>query len=741
MRVLALVSCGVALWTGGEVVLALMSMHGMGQMAIAQAQSRPDQSIPFYQDYQGHSGVEQEAELSDLSDLSELSEPALTQPIATDSVPSTEPAQSEPAIVPFGTMPPTQSDTAENPAGTNSSMPSGLPPSELPLADFPSTNLDNPLPPPGSLPAPGLPTPVPQPAGTPVTDVIVIGATPELEQLIRQAVQTRPGQPTTLEQLQNDVSILRSSGFFQQVDVQTEELPQGWQVTYIVEPLVVRSLQVTGARELDPAIAIQALQPLIGQPINPSILQEGVDQINQWYFLNGYKLSQVEGFEATPAGDMTILVIEPIVREVNYQFVNDEGSPVDDDGDPVTGRTRDSVIQPAIQLQPGTVFNEDQALDDVERLRDLGFFEAVVVDVELDGEFADVTYNLAERLARRVNFGGGYNTDIGLFVTVNYSDRNFGGIGDQLNLGVQVSVRGVQFGTRFTSPYRESHPNRLGYSIFAGSQRRLSPVFSEEVELPNGDRVRENRIGGGFSLMRPVGEWDAELGFSYNRVSLRDEDGDLFAEDELGNELSASGTGADDLFLLSLEVTRDRRDNPENPGAGSVLTLGTEQSLPIGQGDIFLNRLQASYAYYVPLDLLGHGHQDNPEVVAFNVQAGTIIGDLPPYEAFALGGTNSVRGYREGRVGSGRSYALAAVEYRFPILDPVGGVLFADFATDLGTADDVPGNPADARDKPGDGFGAGLGLRVDSPFGLFRLDFGVNDQGDNRLHFGFGQRF
>jgi outer membrane protein insertion porin family len=575
----------------------------------------------------------------------------------------------------------------------------------------------------------------------PAVEVNVVGATPELEQLIRQTVQTQPGQPTTPEQLQADVAILQASGFFTMAAVQTEELPQGLKVTYQVEPVVVRTLQVEGARQLDPTIAIQALQPLIGQPINPVILEQGIDQINQWYFLNGYKLSQVEGFQATPDGDVTILVLEPVVRQVSYQFVNEEGSPVDEDGEPVTGRTRASVIEPAIQIQPGMVFDEDQALEDVERLRNLGFFDAVVVDVELDGEFADVTYNLAESLARRVNFGGGFNTDIGLFVTVNYTDRNFGGVGDRLSLGAQISARGLQFGTRFTSPYRESHPNRLGYSIFAGSQRRLSPVFTDEVELPNGDRVRENRIGGGFSIMRPVEEWDAELGLSYNRVSLRDEDGDLFAEDELGNELSASGTGADDLFLLSLEMTRDRRDNPDNPGDGSVLTLGTDQSLPIGDGNIFLNRLRASYAYYVPVDLLGHGHRDNPEVLAFNVQAGTIIGDLPPYEAFALGGTSSVRGFEEGEVGTGRSYALATMEYRFPIIDPVGGVLFADFATDLGTADDVPGNPAAARDKPGSGFGGGLGIRVDSPFGLFRLDFGINDEGGNRLHFGFGQRF
>ena len=114
---------------------------------------------------------------------------------------------------------------------------------------------------------------------------------------------------------------------------------------------------------------------------------------------------------------------------------------------------------------------------------------------------------------------------------------------------------------------------------------------------------------------------------------------------------------------------------------------------------------------------------------------------MPPYEAFDLGGMNSVRGYRGGDVGSGRSYILAAAEYRFPLVSTLGGVLFTDFASDLGSGGSVEGDPAGSRDKPGTGLGYGFGLRFGSPIGLIRADFGFNDQGDNRFHFGFGQRF
>lgn len=49
----------------------------------------------------------------------------------------------------------------------------------------------------------------------------------------------------------------------------------------------------------------------------------------------------------------------------------------------------------------------------------------------------------------------------------------------------------------------------------------------------------------------------------------------------------------------------------------------------------------------------------------FRVKAGGVHGDLPPYEAFPLGGTNSVRGYAEGGVGSGRHFVEGSAELRW----------------------------------------------------------------------------
>jgi len=46
-------------------------------------------------------------------------------------------------------------------------------------------------------------------------------------------------------------------------------------------------------------------------------------------------------------------------------------------------------------------------------------------------------------------------------------------------------------------------------------------------------------------------EWTASAGLQYQQISIRDGDGDLSPEDELGNELSFSGEGKDDLLTYS----------------------------------------------------------------------------------------------------------------------------------------------------------------------------------------------
>ncbi|MBD6618164.1 outer membrane protein assembly factor [Komarekiella sp. 'clone 1'] len=570
------------------------------------------------------------------------------------------------------------------------------------------------------------------------TDVQVMGASQELQQIIRKVIKTEAGGETSQSQLQRDIAAILNTGLFTNANVNSRSTSAGLSVVYQVEPVIVRSLQLSGAKVLTYKVVQERLQSQIGTSISPAGLQQAVTQINKWYADNGYNLAQVLSIKPNRQGILTLNVAEGLVSNIKFRFVNDEGKIVDSKGNPVEGRTKPDFLQQQLQLKPGQIFQENVVKQDVQQLYRTGLFESVNVALEGDATKVDLVYNLKETGARGINLGGSYNADLGLVGTLNYQDQNIGGNNDTLAVNLGVSSRDLQFDTKFTSLYRSTDPDRLGYTVNGFRNRELSETFDDEIKLANGDKVREGQIGGGISFQRPIDDWDTSLGFNYTRTSIRDRQGNITPTDAKGNPLSASGTGVDDLTTVSFTAIKDRRDNPINPTQGSILSLSTEQSVPVGQGNISLNRLKANYSQYVPVQLF---NSKQPQVFALNVQAGTVIGNLPPYETFNLGGSNSVRGYEAGNVGSGRTYVLASAEYRFPILPIVGGVLFADYASDLGSGDTVLGDPAGVRGKPGHGFGYGAGVRLNSPLGLIRADYGINDQGESRVHLGIGQRF
>ncbi|MBV6623704.1 MAG: BamA/TamA family outer membrane protein [Rivularia sp. (in: Bacteria)] len=574
----------------------------------------------------------------------------------------------------------------------------------------------------------------------PATNVRIVGVNPELQQVIKGVIKTQPGGDTSQIQLKQDVAAISETGLFTGATVNSRSNEQGLNVVFQAKPVVVRSLQLSNAKALSYGVAQKVFQSQIGKPISPVAMKKAVEDINKWYTENNYSLARVTSIKPNRQGVLDINVAEGLIGDIKFRFINDDNKTVNKKGKPIQGRTQPEFIQKQLQLKSGQIFQENRVRQDVQRLYATGLFERVNLELEGDANKVDVVYYIKEAGARSVNIGGNYSADQGIVGTLNYNDRNVGGINENLNVNLQLSRRDLNFDTRFTSPYRANDPNRLGYSLNAFRKRQLSNTFNDDIKLANGDKVREGKFGGSVNLQRPIDGWNTTLGFNYTRVSITDSKGKVKAVDAQNNPLTKSGTGIDDLATVSLNAVKDRRNNPFNPTKGSVVKLSTEQSLPFGQGEISMNRLKADYTQYVPVKLF---KSSQSQVFALNVQAGTVIGDLPPYESFGLGGPNSVRGYGTGDVGNGRSYVLASAEYRFPIpiLDSLGGVLFADFATDLGSGDTVVGDPAGVRNKPGEGFGYGAGVRLNSPLGLIRADYGINNQGDTKVHFGIGHRF
>ena len=198
--------------------------------------------------------------------------------------------------------------------------------------------------------------------------------------------------------------------------------------------------------------------------------------------------------------------------------------------------------------------------------------------------------------------------------------------------------------------------------------------------------------------------------------SVLDDTGKPIKVDSLGLPVTHSGEFFDHMAVVKAEAIY-------TASGGGQMLFSTEQSLPVMPGWLRYNRLRARAAKGVGV---------GPVVVAVSFAGGKVFGDLPPHEAFPIGGTNSVRGYDEGAVGSGRDYVVGSAELQVPLVQPLEGVVFVDVGSDLGTGTMVQGNPAGARGKPGTGHGAGVGVRVDTPIGPLRLELAWNDHGKAR---------
>ncbi|MEO1590216.1 MAG: BamA/TamA family outer membrane protein [Cyanobacteria bacterium J06632_22] len=587
-----------------------------------------------------------------------------------------------------------------------------------------------------------------------VAEVVVAGEggeflPPELVDVVYDAIELQPGRVTTRSQLQSDINSVFATGFFSDVRALPEDTVLGVRVTFLVDPNpVLTQVDVRDNQVLPESVVEEIFSPQYGTILNLRDFQDGILDLNDWYQENGYVLAQVTAApQISDDGVVTLIVAEGVIEDIEVRYITTDGDTTDENGNPIGGRTRPFIVTRELETQPGDVFQQSTIEQDLQRVFGLGIFDDIRLSLDPgdeDPRKVKVIVNVAERSTGSVGAAAGFNLTGDVFGSISYQQDNFGGNNQKLRAEVQLSSRDLLFDLSFTDPWIAGDPNRTSYTVNLFNRRSRSLIFDNgptPVTLANGDVPRVNRFGGGVTFGRPLSEnLSASLGLDYQRISTREEGGAIAATDQQGNPLTVSGSGRDDLLTIPLGLVWDYRNDPFVPTSGSLLRLGTEQSIPVGSGSIFFNRLRASYSRYIPVEFTGFG--EGAETLAFNVQTGTVIGDLPPYEAFSLGGTNSVRGYEEGDLGSGRSFIQATAEYRFPLFTSfLGGTVFVDAATDLGSGSSVLGDPAGVRGKPGSGFGYGVGVRVNTPLGALRLDYGFNDRGDSRIHFGLGERF
>ncbi len=321
--------------------------------------------------------------------------------------------------------------------------------------------------------------------------------------------------------------------------------------------------------------------------------------------------------------------------------------------------------------------------------------------------------------------------------------------------------------------YSSGNPAGVTYnSVEAARAANTSLGSNNNWFALDGNLIAIQRVGGNLQLVRPLNggnpfkkaPWALVVGLSIQEATPMNFTGQTMPYGVATTNFNGGQTTtsnviciayncaqSNQLFGVRVAATRNTLNDPRNPTAGNFLSLGTEQFLSVGPDSPTFNRVRASYTQYYPVNWLrvykgcrpkkGQA-ADCKQALAFQMSAGANVGTIPPYEAFCLGGSNSVRGFYDCNMGVGTSYGEVTLEYRFPLFSIISGELFADAGSAFGTQSNVPGNPGGVLGKPGSGFSVGTGIILSTPVGPLRLEVASQDFTSNwRFNLGVGWKF
>jgi len=400
--------------------------------------------------------------------------------------------------------------------------------------------------------------------------------------------------------------------------------------------------------------------------------------------------------------------------------------------------TQDQVVRRQFDVAEGDPLNPREIREAAARIRQLGYFSQVQVN-PVQGSAPDqavVDVQLEETTTGSLGFGLSYGANDGIGGNITYSEQNFLGRGQQLNLTITTVSAARAFDLSFTEPAL------LGRDLALGLRLGLSRTTASSLMQFDTSTLQFSP-----SLTFPISE--------FGRLTMR---GSLMRDeisiapvpvDDDGNALPdpiAPRLRADESFgrvftsSIGLGYNFDTRRSGRDPDRGFQLQFNTDLAGLGGSRRWLRTSVLAGYEQRIM----------NGEVtLRAEVEAGVVTHRSGPSritERFALSG-DQFRGFRPYGIGpvgfgadgtrqglGGNMFAVARFEAEFPLGLPaeynMSGGLFMDVGTLRGI--DNPGtlcaagavNPTSCTmDTRSIRAAAGVSLFWTSPIGPLRFNF------------------
>jgi len=613
----------------------------------------------------------------------------------------------------------------------------------------------------------------------------------KLELAAYDSMSIKPGSIVDNRILNQDLNSIYASGWFSGVKIKSQDGPLG--VRLIVDVVPNPILKKVELKQINSVISSAYIDNIFnnyyGTTLNLNEFQNKIEIIKKRYEDEGYSLLRINSPDRiSDNGVITLKVSEGIISDVKIRFPDSDGEFVTD-GKPRKGKTKDWVIKRELKTQPGSIFNRKILEADIGRLYSTSLFDDVKVSLgpdNLNPGKVIIFLDLSEQRTGSLTGGLGYSNGAGIFASIGLQETNTLGRAWSTNLNLNFGEYSTTYNFSLSDPWikGDKHKTSFRTNLF------LSRDYPQEFKSENNGRIYAvddtststsdtfssillEKTGGGFSFSRPlnggdpfkVAKWRVLAGMNFKKVKMIDGDGNKKPYGDMTpttgniNDIICIGFTPNDgscpeentLVSVIASTSRNNLNSSINPTAGNKFTFATEQFVSMGKSSPTFNRMRASYSYFIPTKLINltkacksskATSEDCPQAIGFQFKAGTILGELPPYESFCMGGTSSVRGWGSCDLAVSKSFVEGTAEYRFPVWRMISGALFVDAGSDLGSQNDVPGKPGKLLQKSGSGYSLGGGVGVKTPIGPLRLDVASKDlSGDWRYTLGVGWKF
>jgi outer membrane protein assembly factor BamA/autotransporter translocation and assembly factor TamB len=500
----------------------------------------------------------------------------------------------------------------------------------------------------------------------------------------------------------------------------------------------VGNVVIDGVRAIDPAAARQALGLRGGDIYRPAMVDPALVRLEARYRQEGFNRVRAEVTERVRPED-ALVDLDVRVDEGPRQIL----ASVEVAG---AAGTHPSVVDRALKLARGEPLDLASLYEARKRLYETGVFRQVDVETEPLGEPAPaaqpgvreerlrVKVALEEWPTWRLRFGfvltdveapSGEGREVGPGVSADLERSNLFGRAATAGIALRQERRRNTQRAYFSLPRLLALP--VTTTIFLGREfRTFTPAGAEALDTELVTLTGEQRF-------RVGGLAQVSYGYTYGRgrtKTILDVFGQPFPI-----ELAVN------YATLFSSVLIDRRDDPLNARRGWFHSTAFEYASTALGSDLRYVKVLAQQSYYRPV---------GPVVLASAGRLGLAEGfgqEVVRNERLFAGGSTSVRGFGEDALGPADTFGLPAggdalvvlnQEVRFPLWRRFGGVAFVD-------AGNVFASPT-AIDVGDLEVGAGVGLRVATPFGLLRVDYGVPVSRtprftSGRWYFSFGQAF